>query len=1189
MKPSYFSFILLLACSLGWSARAQAPLEFIENRGQWTGGFSYRAASNKADVYVEPDGFKYVLGLPVNRDLVDAYHHGLIKEKPVLKFHAYKVTLVGASPLDVVGSKKQQHYYNYFLGNDSTTWKSGIHPYLALDCKNVYPGTDLHIASEKGDMKYDFIVHPGSSADQIRMEYSGMDDIRIKEKNLLIETSVGNVLEMKPYAYQYVDGRRVEIECLYEMKEHVVGFRFPKGYDKSVPLVIDPTVVFCTFTGSTADNWGFTATYDNQGNFYAGGLVNGVGYPVSVGAFQVTFAGGTNTTGSRYPCDMAIMKLDPTGATKIWATYLGGSDNDQPHSMIVDASNNLIIAGRTYSSNFPVTNGCFDNTYNGGADIVLLKLNSTATALIGSTFLGGSGDDGVNFNADEFVFGGLKHNYGDDARSEVLIDNAQNIYLTASTQSANFPTTGTAIKNTLSPGDPQDAVVLKMNGNLSALTWSTYLGGSAQDAGYVLALDNTQTNIFVAGGTASSDFPATAGTLWPSFQGGSSDGFIAKFSTAAPFSLSRATFIGRGDYDQIYGIQTDISNNVYVMGQTLGGTFPVSAGVYSNPSSSQFILETNANLTTNLVSTVFGSGTSTQTNISPVAFLVDTCLNIYISGWGGGLGFSPATVGTTNNMPLSVAPNTPAQSTTDGNDFYFIVLSPAMQNLIYATYYGRSSTDAGKGEHVDGGTSRFDKNGVVYQAICGGCIGDFNVPTTPFPTTPGSLSPNNGNPSNCNEVALKIAFQLTNLAAHAATQSDTIGCGPLTIHFQNNSVNATSYLWTFGDGTTDTTFAPTHTFVTPGTYLVKLLAVNPNACNRTRDSAFIHVTVDSATISANFDYTIQSSCDPYIVAFNNKSTLNSKPGSAAITRFYWTFGDGTDYTGANPPVHTYPDTGTYTITLLMIDTTACNSPDTVQKTVTLSSNYVRAGFIGDSVCIGESILFSNNSSYATGYAWNFGNGATSNVSSPTYSFSSPGTYTVTLIASNPGTCNKFDTAAQVIQVWPKPTADFSYDPIIPVANEAIRFTNRSVNATRYYWGFGDGTSTTIQSPTHLYKRTGRYKVCLEAFNQYGCIDQVCKYVEAEIYPAVDVPTGFSPNGDGSNDILYVRGAAIETLSFKVYNRWGEMVFETDDITTGWDGTFKGKPQEVETYAWVLNVEFTDGTTEHRQGNVTLLR
>lgn len=1188
MKQRYFLFpVLLLLCS--FVARSQSSLEFIANQGQWNGPFSYKTITGRGDVYLAPDGFTYVLGLPSNNDLRDAYKHGQIKTPPSLKFHAYKMVFQDAGTPVVTGTKEQQNYYNYYLGSDPARWKTGIHPYLSLDYTGLYPGVSLHVASERGNLKYDFIVAPGSDPAQIKLRFDGADRMEIRDRDLMIRTSVGDVTELKPYAYQLINGEKKEVSCRYKLKGNIVSYGFPGGYDETAPLIIDPTVVFCTFTGSTSDNWGFTATYDAQGNFYAGGLVNGTGYPVSLGAFQLTFGGGSTTSGSFYPCDMGIMKLNPTGTSRVWATYIGGSDNDQPHSMIVDANDQLIIAGRTYSSNYPVTAGSFDNTYNGGADIVITKLNAAGTALVASTFVGGTGDDGVNFNADEFVFGDLKHNYGDDARSEVLIDNQANVYLTASTHSTNFPTTAGALQTTLNGF--QDGVVIKLNSSLSALTWATYLGGSSDDAGYVLGLDNTQSTLYVGGGTQSSDFPSTSGTFWSGYQGGISDGFVAKFQNSPPFTLQKVSFIGQSSYDQVYGVQIDPANNVYVMGQTLGGTFPVTAGVYSNPNSSQFIMKLDADLSTNLLSTVFGSGDALTTNISPVAFLIDTCNNIYISGWGGGLGFSPGDVGNTFNMPLSVAPNTPAQSTTDGNDFYFIVLSPNAASLLYATYYGRNSADAGKGEHVDGGTSRFDKNGIVYQAICGGCVGNSAIPTTPFPTTAGSWSPNNGFPTNCNEVALKIAFQVATLKAEAQAGPDTAGCPPFTVTFTNNSTNAITYDWDFGDNSPHSSAAtpPPHTYNIAGVYTVKLVVNNAAACNASSDTTIITIHVDSNSINSDFTYVVTDSCGPYGATFTNTSDFSSTPGSPAFTQFLWSFGDGTTFNGPNPGAHSYADTGCYTVRLIMLDSTSCNPIDTVEKIVCINGFNVSAGFNADSACLGAGVLFSNTSVNAQTMTWTFGDGQTSNSTSPVHPYAAAGLYTVTLVVTNPNSCNKIDSATATVKVKSLPIADFVYSPLIPVANMATTFTNKSINAVSYVWAFGDGTGSSDEHPVHLYKKTGTYTVCLEAKSADGCTDTLCKNVDAEVHPAVDVPTGFSPNGDGVNDILYVRGAAIDKLNFKVFNRWGELVFQTTDMNIGWDGTFKGKEQEMEAYAWTLDVIFIDETTAHKTGNVTLLR
>lgn len=1167
MKQSYTRFLLALLLLMPVSMQAQnAPLEFIENKGQWLEPFLYKARAAGGDIFLEDNRITYLLHAADNAQKVHDVKHGYAKQPQTLRFHAYRMVFEGAQKAEEIKAAKfQKHYYNYFLDKDSANWRSQIHPAHNVDYKNLYKGIDLHLASANRMLKYDFIVHPGADVSQIKLKFEGADGLAVKNRKLEIHTSVGTVNEMEPYAYQHIEGEKKEVKCRYVLRDGRVSFDFPNGYNTSATLIIDPTVVFSTYSGSTADNWGFTATYDNQGNFYAGGIAQGTGFPATTGAFQTTFAGGGSGSGNPIMSwDMAIMKINAAGNAMVYTTYLGGADNEQPHSMVVDNNNNLIVAGRTYSSNFPVQNA-YDNSYNGAADIVITKFNTTGSALIGSTYIGGSGDDGVNVSSLWSVVTDLKHNYGDDARSEVIVDNAGNVYMAASTFSSDFPTVN-AHQNTLQGG--QDAIAFKLTPNLNNLQWSTYLGGSGNDAAYVLALSTTQSALYVSGGTTNSNFPSTPGTFQPSYGGGSADGYILKFQNGGSYNLQRGTFLGTGNYDQSYGVQVDKQNRVYAMGQTIGGTFPVTANVYSNPGSSQFIIKLDSNLTTNIYSTVYGSGNSAATNISPVAFLVDTCEQVYISGWGGSIANSGST---TVGMPVT---SNAVKSTTDGNDFYFIVLSKDASTLLYGTFYGANNL----GEHVDGGTSRFDKNGVVYQGICAGCGG-----SSAFPTTPGALSNTNNN-SNCNYGALKIAFDFV-LFADAAAGPATVGCAPLAVNFSNNSVYATSYIWDFGDGSpTDTSTAPSHTFTTPGTYTVKLIALNSNACNQTSDTDYITIIVDGSSVKADFIPTITQSCDPYEASFNNTSTA-----AGPNAQFFWSFGDGTTFTGRNPPSHTYPDTGTYIVTLLVVDTSACNKRDSISRIITFSSAFVRAGFVSDTVCVGTPVQFSNGSTNAQSYNWAFGDGDTSTVGAPSHNYTAPGTYTVTLIAANPGTCNKLDTAVQTVVVWGTPYADFSYDPIIPIPNEPLKFTNKSKDATSFYWAFGDGNSSTDVNPKHLYKRTGRYQVCLQASNAFGCMSRICKYVDAEISPAIDVPTGFSPNGDGSNDILYVRGAAVETLSFRVYNRWGEKVFETDDMNRGWDGTFKGKPQEMEAYAWVLDATFVDGSSVNRTGNVTLIR
>jgi gliding motility-associated-like protein len=1189
MLNRYVLFLLFSCTSL--PAFSQA-IEFVRNDGQWAGPFRYKASTGQGDAFIAENSFTYLVGSSQNQIQMDEVKHGA-KKSATLLWHAYRMHFDGAAPNpSIVGRKEQTWYYNYFFGKDPSKWHSEIHPNLALDYKGLYPGVDMHLSSESGNLKYDFILAPGTNPSVIRLRFEGLDGISQKEGNLILKTSVGDATEMRPLAYQYTDNGRKEIPCNYRLRDGVVTYDLPKGYDASLPLVIDPVVVFATFTGSTADNWGFTATYDYQGNFYGGGICAASGFPVSTGAFQTTFAGGTSSLG--IPGDMAIIKYNASGTSRIWASYLGGSNLDQPHSMIVDTGGNLIIAGRTFSNDYPVSSSAYDGTFNGNADIVVTKINSSGTAILGSTYVGGSLNEGCNIYSDETTFGSLKYNYGDDARSEVIVDIAGNIYVAASSSSTDFPVTSNAYQNI--KGAVQDAVFFKLNPSLSTLMYSTYIGGGGDDAAYVLALDRNQTHVYVGGGTNSSNFVGstyTSGAWKTSYQGGSADGFIARFGNSGTYALQKVSYIGTNNYDQVYGVQVDLNNNVYAMGQSLGGAFPVTSGVYSNPGSTQFIIKMDSMLSSNIFSTVFGSGTSSVTNISPVAFLVDTCENIYISGWGGNLGIAtvPSTVGTTNGMPVtaaSIPSGSVLKSTTDGSDFYFMALSKNAVLLLFGAFYGRSSSTAFFGEHVDGGTSRFDRQGVIYQAICGGCGGSSGPP---LPMTSGSFSTTNGS-SNCNLASLKIAFQLSAPDAMANASPKTSGCPPLTVQFVNTSSNSIAYLWDFRDGSpTDTAFQPKHTFTTPGTYNVQLIVFNPNAC-KVRDTTYVQIIVSNSQITPDFTFVVTDSCGPFKANFTNKSVYSPLPGAAGRTKFYWDFGDATTFVGANPGSHTFPATGTYTVQLVMIDTASCNSPDTVTKVITFGGSRVSAFMDGpDSVCLKTPMIFQNTSTNATAISWNFGDGRTStNKDTVVVKYATAGTYTIRLIAVNPATCNKADTFYKTVRIKKLPTADFVFAPVIPESNKPVTFTNTSKDASYYTWNFGDGSALTHETnPVHQFRRTGSFIVCLQAINNEGCADSICKKVDADIHTAIDLPTAFSPNGDGSNDILYIRGGGIETVSLMIFNRWGEKVFETSNMNIGWDGTYKGKLQEVDAYGYVLYATFIDGSSATKKGNVTLLR
>lgn len=1172
----YFVLVIMLTILSGATLSAHESvqhIQFVPNKGQWEHPFLYKGIMPNADIYFEPQGIKYLVGASENNALFSEYKKGLVKEAPVLKYHAYTVTWLNANAMPgTIGTQPEAHYNNYYLGNDPERWRSNVPVYKAIAYKDVYPGTDINFYTSHSSLKYDIVLAPQAEPDRVRLKYDGLDDISLKKGSLQLRTSVGTIIEQRPYAYQDKDGKRSVVDCDYVLQGNVLSFDFPNGYDKALPLVIDPQIVFASLTGSTADNWGFSATYDGQGNLYAGGIARGANYPTSLGAVQGTYGGGDANSSLGIDCDIAISKFNAVGNALLYSTYLGGSSNEMPHSLVVDANNNLIIAGKSASNNYPTNSGSYDPSHNGGFDIILTKLNADATQLLGSTYVGGSGDDGVNMNADFFSQTALKHNYGDDARSEVVVDNAGNIYMAGNTRSTGFPTTPGAMKTSL--GGLQDGVFLKFNPNLSTLLYSTFIGGSALDGAYSIALNNAQTHIYITGGTNSTDFHSsgTAGAYQPNSAGGI-DGFVMRIQNAGTYPLVRTTYIGTSSYDQIYGVQLDNNSGVYIMGQTQGA-FPVfPAGVYQNPGSRQFVMKLDSTLATGIFSTVFGSGAVSNVNISPVAFLVDTCENIYISGWGGLTSAGPPT--TVTGMPIT---STALQATTDGADFYFIVLKKDIQSLLYGSYFGSPNVQ----EHVDGGTSRFDPNGVVYQAMCASC----GTPNS-FPATPGAYATSD-NGANCNLGVVKIAFNLGSVTTDAEALPSTTGCAPFTVDFLDNSFNATSWSWNFGDGNTSNAQTPTHTFANPGVYNVRLIGSNPDAC-RVLDTSWVTITVTDESINPDFTYTIIDSCEDLRISLSNTST-GIGGGAPTGASFFWDFGNGNTFFGANPPIQDYATGGTYDIKLVMSHPDACNTPDSIVKQVVFDPLFVSVGAIPVmDICANATINFNGMASNASTYLWDFGDGNTSTQATPTHAYTQPGSYQVTLVVTNPLACNFSDTLSTTVNIRPAPTVGFTVSPAIAEMNQPFTFTNTSTGATAYKWEFGDGAISSEEDPVHEYKKTGNYQVCLTATNQYDCSAVLCRPIDALVRPLVDVPSGFSPNGDGNNDVFRVRGYGIASMDLKIFNRWGEQIFQTTDQDQGWDGTYKGQLQEMDAYAYVLMVEFVDGTKTKRQGNVTLLR
>ena len=301
----------------------QAQMEFVQNKGQWHSNIQYKGDFKTGAFFLEDKGFTVVLNNAEDIQRFSATIHGHGEsdhkdaaaksaprdESPIIHSFAYKVKFLGASS-NVVPQpdKKLPTYNNYYIGNDPTKWASDCNVHTAITYKNIYPNIDIRYYSDQGKLKYDFIVRPGGNPDYIAMQYDG-PQVSIKDKELIISTSVGEVKELYPYTYQSETGKRQEVDCKFVVKNNVVTFKLG-NYDPKATVVIDPSIIFSTFTGSTVDNWGYTATPGPDGTFYAGGIAFGTGYRTSPGAFQQTYGGGALEGGfSGY--DIAIFKFSP--------------------------------------------------------------------------------------------------------------------------------------------------------------------------------------------------------------------------------------------------------------------------------------------------------------------------------------------------------------------------------------------------------------------------------------------------------------------------------------------------------------------------------------------------------------------------------------------------------------------------------------------------------------------------------------------------------------------------------------------------------------------------------------------------------------------------------------------------------------------------------------------------------------
>lgn len=415
-------------------------MDFVENKGQWDSRAKFMADLPGGAVFLTADGFVYTYASQDDVKRLEELWHDQHKDvsKEMVRNHAYKVTFVGAAPNpETVTTGKRAYHFNYFLGNDQSKWAGNVGAFEKVLQKNIYNGIDLSVYSKEQSLKYDFIVAPGTDAGQIKLSYEGVKPVLTREGHLLIKTSVNEITEQAPYTYQLVNGQKKEVKSKYKLENNVVSFELPEGYDKSLPLVIDPVLVFATYSGgvgsgaSTQGYYAYSSTYDAYGNMYASSGAYHLGWPTTLNAFQATFGGNR---------DVSINKYNASGSTLIYSTYYGGNNFDFPHAMKVNGADELVVVGSTNSSNLPFSTGCFDPTLNGPSDMFVAHFSQDGSSLIGATYIGGSNDEPRAFGFNAASNSIFDNNAGFTSPLELDFDADDNIWVVGNTNSTDFPT-----------------------------------------------------------------------------------------------------------------------------------------------------------------------------------------------------------------------------------------------------------------------------------------------------------------------------------------------------------------------------------------------------------------------------------------------------------------------------------------------------------------------------------------------------------------------------------------------------------------------------------------------------------------------------------------------------------------------------------------------------------------------------